>query len=195
MLREKLIRELTNVINNREKTKLTNDQVEHYIGSDMPDETLWHWVDETKHGENAVSAEDVLSLWDEGDERKIREKKKQLFGLKGYILAEILWFGDCSRGDFEVLYRLCAALTEPRLDSLLYDEIRDLKSRGKAILKSSIECHISAYDDDADACEPENNDHMNWFIARELIAEKLTIDEIIIRSEPNCEPRRLIDVA
>ena len=66
MRREKLILELTNVINNREGTDLTVDQVGHYIGSDMSDETLYDWLEDSKLDFSiSVTADDVLSLWDE----------------------------------------------------------------------------------------------------------------------------------
>ena len=120
-------------------------------------------------------------------------KIKQIFDFKAYLLAECLWFGDSCRGNFEVLFYLCNALSESRLDSILHTEIQNLQSVGK-ISKSSIEYHIDANDDADDACDVENSDHMNWFIASDLISKNLTLDEIVIRCESNDEPRKLSDI-
>lgn len=64
--RKDLIEKLKQTINKRESTSLITEQVEHYIGSDMTNETLEQWVSETIDNTDPVCSDDVLSLWDVG---------------------------------------------------------------------------------------------------------------------------------
>ncbi|WP_425263584.1 hypothetical protein [Vibrio owensii] len=63
--REQLIQQLTNAINKREGVELTTEQVNHYIGCDMPVSKLAVWTHDTENGNDPVTSNDVLSLWEE----------------------------------------------------------------------------------------------------------------------------------
>lgn len=60
--RESLIEDLKTIVNNRENRKFTTEQVSFYIGSDMSEETLEQWVNETDEGINPVGADDIDAL-------------------------------------------------------------------------------------------------------------------------------------
>ncbi len=62
--RESLIEDLKTIVNNRENRKFTTEQVSFYIGSDMSEETLEQWVNETDEGINPVGADDIDALLD-----------------------------------------------------------------------------------------------------------------------------------
>ena len=51
---------LKNLINKNEKTKLTLDQVEHWVGSDTTADVIDSWLEEG----NPVESSEVLSLWE-----------------------------------------------------------------------------------------------------------------------------------
>lgn len=63
--REAQIQRLTDLINKREDTFLTTEQVDNYIGSDMSNDKLKFWVDETEDWSNPITAQEVMDLWDE----------------------------------------------------------------------------------------------------------------------------------
>ena len=60
--RESLIEDLKTIVNNRDNRKFTTEQVSFYIGSDMSEETLEQWVNETDEGINPVGADDIDAL-------------------------------------------------------------------------------------------------------------------------------------
>lgn len=62
--RESLIEDLKTIVNNRENRNFTTEQVSFYIGSDMSEETLEQWVNETDEGINPVGADDIDALLD-----------------------------------------------------------------------------------------------------------------------------------
>jgi hypothetical protein len=65
-IRPYLIERLTNSINQRENAQLTHEQVTHYIGSDMLNETLLTWVWESESpSTESVTVADVMSLWED----------------------------------------------------------------------------------------------------------------------------------
>mgnify|MGYP003654147610 CR=1 FL=1 len=67
-IRPYLIGRLTNHINQRENAQLTHEQVNHYIGSDMLNETLFTWVEESESPSTiSVTVADVMSLWEDGE--------------------------------------------------------------------------------------------------------------------------------
>lgn len=63
-IRKQLIQELTDVVNEREKTSLSFEQMNAYIGN-LHTESLDVWVDETKRNVNPVCAHSVLEQWEE----------------------------------------------------------------------------------------------------------------------------------
>lgn len=61
-IRELLLNQLKDAINERENTSLSLEQITHYIGSDMPTCKLKQWVEDTVYNVDPVCSDDVLSL-------------------------------------------------------------------------------------------------------------------------------------
>lgn len=63
--RDTLINHLKDAINKNCNSNVTFEQVEHYIGSDMANAKIEHWLDETETMDSgAVTAQEVLELWE-----------------------------------------------------------------------------------------------------------------------------------
>ena len=70
--RDELLKQLADVINNKEEANITFNQVNYYIGCDMSNDNLRVWIEEAME-EEGVTAADVLELWDDNKSNEVTQ--------------------------------------------------------------------------------------------------------------------------
>ena len=64
--RANLIQQLTDGMNKRYNSELTTEQVEHWVGSDANNDTIYEYIEEVVSGDDsAVTPDDIISLWND----------------------------------------------------------------------------------------------------------------------------------